>query len=132
MTTHATSTTDSILDQALQQQAEDFAEKRDETRHPYPGKVVLRMISPNGDVGSPMHVLAVDLSRGGLCIRSRRMFHVGTIGAVKLARSDGTYNVLGVKVMHCRYASAMQHHTGLRFIALPPGLERAMADVVPI
>lgn len=91
-------------------------EKRDRRRYPYPMVATLRFAAPPGGVETVVQVQAIDLSQGGIRIRSRGMFHVGAEGTIELTRSDGSCTLVGVKVCHCKYVGNMQHETGLQFI----------------
>lgn len=102
--------------------------KKNQQRVPYTAEVDLFLLSEDGKVRQPITVKTVDISQGGICIRSRNMFHVGEVGGIKLIRSDGAQLLVGVEVRHCRYIGEMLHNTGLQFIPLPDELSKRVAE----
>lgn len=119
-------TTDSLIDRAAELHQRSFCEKRDQERHPYAADVKFFLMSSNGTIRATIDVQTIDISQGGICIRSRNMFHIGAVGCIELLRSDGTCTLVGVEVRHCRYIGNMTHHTGLRFIPLPRDVEERL------
>jgi len=111
--------TDCIIDSASRSRPGTAKDKRDKTRHPYPMPVRLTLLNPlGGTTGPSQQVQAIDLSQGGIRIRSRAMFHIGTKGIMELTRSDGTSKRVGVCVRHCRYKGDLTHETGFMFTPL--------------
>lgn len=116
---------DGILKEASEQDAPRETENRNNDRHPYNGFVVLILLDQTGNASSPLLLRAEDISTGGIGIVSRHMFHIGSIGAVQMLRSDGKTALIGVKVKHCRYTGDMRHHSGLEFIPVPARIKEA-------
>lgn len=117
MSPRAAAITDQLIDQAAHMQAAGEAreEKRAQERHPYDAPAAIVLLSHEGQFSRPIPVRTADISHGGMRVVSRNMIHPGAHGAVQLLRSNGQVAVVGVRVMHCRYAGEMQHHTGLKF-----------------
>lgn len=97
-------------------------DRRAKRRVPYSGYVALLLVSPIGDRGRPMVLRARDISSGGISVVSRYMIYPGSRGALQLVRSDGYVALVGVQVTASRYLGNMQHHTGMEFVPLPPGI----------
>jgi len=93
-------------------------ERRRRRRLQYTEPVVVVMIGPTGHCAQPVALRARDLSYDGICVCSRTMMYPGSRGAVQLKRSTGEMAIIGVQVQHCRYAGAMQHYVGMKFVPL--------------
>jgi hypothetical protein len=122
MTQHETNTDqviDGIVRMAQDQQPPLERENRNNDRLPYSGHVALILLDQSGTPIPPMLLQAADISRSGIGVTSRHMFHVGSVGAMQMLRSDGKSAIVGVKVRHCRYTGNMQHHSGFEFMAVP-------------
>jgi hypothetical protein len=127
MSKHDATLTDRLIDHAARLKRTEVIEdeKRGEGRFPFESPVVLVLMSFEGDVTQPILVQAVDISHGGLRVRSRHMIHPGALGAVQMMRSNGEVAIIGVQIRHCRYVGGMQHHTGMKFIPVPARFEQS-------
>lgn len=103
--------------------------RRSAPRHRYSGWCAIVLLEKSGVCREPVVLQAVDLSAGGLALRSPWMAHTGTIGAVQMLKADGSTTVRGVRVQWCRYHGQMEHILGLKFIPLDPRIrERAFQN----
>jgi hypothetical protein len=91
------------------------AERRESRRVRYSAVVAIVLVTRDGQRWGPMSVQAKDISSTGMAVVSRSMIHPGLRGAVQLQRSDKALAIVGVEVIHSRYAGQMLHETGLRF-----------------
>lgn len=78
--------------------------------------VALVQWTAEGGKSIPALLQAKDISSKGIGVSSRYMLHVGHEGVVLLLRPRGEPVVIGVKVVHSRYAGRMTHESGLAFI----------------
>jgi hypothetical protein len=117
--------TDQLIDLAAGVNTAETAllkDRRSRRRFAYDDYVALLLISPIGDRGRPIVLQAKDISYTGISVISRNMIYPGSTGAMQLVRSDGQVALVGVAVKASIYVGDMQHHTGMAFIPLPPGV----------
>lgn len=82
-------------------------------------------ITAEGEHGVTWNCQAVDLSRGGMGLRSRRMVYVGTGLIVEVTDGQGlVHRVLYGIVRQTRYAPGEGYAIGLQFEKLPDSLRR--------
>jgi hypothetical protein len=116
---------DEIIQMASEPTSPPEFELRDSDRHSYKGYLVLILLDRSGNPGEPIFLQAENISTGGIGVVSRYMFHVGSIGAAQLLRSDGKTAIVGVEVKHCRYVGDMRHSSGFQFTAVPPRIKQS-------
>lgn len=97
---------------------DDEDNRRSAPRFRYGGWCALVLLESTGIRRPPTVLQAVDLSAGGLALRSPWMAHTGTIGAVQMLKADGTTTIRGVRVQWCKYHSQMEHLLGMKFVPL--------------
>ena len=97
-------------------------DRRHDRRHPY--RAMVALLLSGGDRPAPLVLRSLDISAGGLLVAGSRALPVGAVGVMQLVRSDGRFALVGVEVMHSRYAGGMEHRCGVRFIPMPAGFRR--------
>lgn len=124
MATARRSLTDRLIDIAAGIEPLETAlkDRRAKQRTPYDAYVAFLLVAPTGDRGRPLVLRAKDISFTGISVIGRHMIYPGSEGAMQLVRSDGRMALVGVSVRASRYIGHMQHHTGMAFVPLPPGV----------
>lgn len=80
-------------------------------------------LDPNGTVGKPQICELVDLSRGGMGIRFRRMLHVGSRVVLVIPTAGAPPRVLAGEIRNVRYVGEGMHQLGASFLPVPDSAE---------
>lgn len=85
----------------------------------YTKAVRITEVDDFGNPTSSWECRIVDLSRGGVGIRSRRMVHQGRAVLIEVPGVEGTTKLLYGVVRQCRYAEGEGYAVGVEFKAVP-------------
>ena len=75
-----------------------------------------------GQLSTPITLVAQDLSKGGMSILSRSLVYPGTIGIVLLKKNNEDAILRCIRVAHCRYIGEAEHFVGASWLPMPSGL----------
>jgi c-di-GMP-binding flagellar brake protein YcgR len=70
-------------------------------------------------IGEPFEGIAVDIGRGGMCLRSRRPLLGGQLIFIRMPMPGGKWKLLFGEVRHNRYADSGMYHMGVQFTPIP-------------
>ena len=91
-------------------------------RLPYEAWIMFVEVSPTGAKTEPITMRAIEISAGGMSLKSATRVEPGTRGGVMIGKSGGDPAVLGALIVHCRPAEDSSHECGLAFGELPAGI----------
>jgi len=94
-------------------------ERRRHERRRLDRPAALHELDEVGQPGPKMPCVAVDISRSGIGVETKRLLQPGKIVAVLLALPDGRAKVYFGIVRGARYIAHGNHHIGLEFIEAP-------------
>jgi hypothetical protein len=97
----------------------DPSNRRTFERHGMDRQAHLTELDEFGNPGTTWKVRVVDLSRGGVGIRSRRMVHMGRSVLVEFDCEPGRRRLLFGVVKHSRYAEGEGYALGVQLKAVP-------------
>lgn len=92
------------------------AERRDVERARFVFPMRLTWLDPQHGEGE-LWAMSHNLSRRGMGLIARRMFHEGDRLTLHLPMPDGVTRQLDTAVAFCRYVSNMYHDLGLQFLS---------------
>jgi hypothetical protein len=92
------------------------SERRDIERARFVFPIKLTWTDPRLGEGE-LWAMSHNLSRRGMGLIAKRMFHTNDRLTLHLPMPDQTMRQLDVVVAFCRYVSSMYHDVGLRFVA---------------
>lgn len=95
------------------------SDRRRERRLNYNKSIAVAFFEPGDVLSRPRRVTAEDISAGGIRLSGSTPFTLGNTGVVQLTREDGTFGLVGVRVVHTRSINAFTHSAGARFVSLP-------------
>lgn len=70
-------------------------------------------------IDTPIDCIAVDIGRGGMCLRSRRPMIAGSFAFVRLPLAQKKWKLLFGEIMHTEYADSGMYHMGMQFAPIP-------------